>query len=57
MKIISQEHTSIIDSSKMQIERLGNWIAVPLECKGKRIEIISLCRITVSSDSKECVVH
>ena len=51
MNIISQKYTLIIDLSKIQIGRLGNQISVLLECKGKRIEIISLYRIPVSSDS------
>lgn len=41
----------MIDSSKTQIGRLGNWIAFSLECKGKRIEIISAHRMLMSSDS------
>ena len=51
IKIISQKYASIIVSSKIQIGRLGNWIVFSLECKGKRIEIISEYRILVSLES------
>ena len=49
INVISQKYASIIDSSKIKIGRLGNWIAFSLESKGKRIEIISVCRIPMSS--------
>ena len=51
INIISQKYTSIIDWSKIQIRRLGNWIEFSLECKGKRIEMISVYGILVLSES------
>ena len=33
------------------IRRLGNWIVIPLNCNGKRLEIISLCGMPESSKS------
>ena len=35
INVISQRYTSIIESSKIQIRRLGNWIAFYYFIKGK----------------------
>ena len=52
INIINQRYGAIIETTKMQKGRLGNWIAIPVICKRKRLEIISLYRIPTASESE-----
>ena len=51
INIIQQRYGSIIDEKKVEKGRLGNWIAIPIMCNGKRLELINLYRIPMKSDS------
>ena len=55
LNIIRNKHTAIIDFNKITTRRLGNWIAVPVKCNDKRLEIISLCRTPeLSKSDRHC---
>jgi hypothetical protein len=49
MSVFFSKCSPLIDRKKVKIGRLGNWMAVPLQYKNKRIEIINLYRIPSSS--------
>jgi len=49
--VITQRYGSRIDETMITKGRLGNWIAIPMCSKGKRLEIISLYRIPTASES------
>ena len=46
-----------MNSNKIKVRRLGNQIAFAMDCKRKRLEIISMCRIPVSYSSSDQVYY
>ena len=52
INIIDQRYVSIIESNKVEIGRLRNFIALQVICYGKWLEIINLCRILMSLESE-----
>ena len=45
MSVFFSKCSSLIQQKNAKIGRLGNWIAIRLEHKGKRLEIINIYRI------------
>ena len=54
MGIILSKCCPLINNEKITKGRLGNWIAIPLQHKGKRVELISIYRIPSSSSNGVC---
>jgi len=52
MNVIMQRFATLICEEKVIKGRLGNWISIPMICNGKRIEIISIYRIPITSESE-----
>ena len=55
LNVIGSKCASVINAKKITIGRMGNWIAFSMEHVGKRLEIINLCRMPVSSSSSNGV--
>ena len=55
LNVIGSKCASVITAKKITIGKMGNWIAFAMEHKGKRLEIINLHRIPVSSSSSSGV--
>ena len=54
MGIILSKCTALINNDQITKGRLGNWIAIPIQHKGKRVELISIYRIPSSSNYGIC---
>ena len=54
MSIFFSKCSSLINRKKVVKGRLGNWMAVPLEYKEKRIEVINMYRIPSTSSYGVC---
>jgi len=54
MGIILSKCCPLINNEKITKKRLGNWIAILLQHKGKRVELISIYRILDSSSNGVC---
>ena len=52
INIIDQRYVSIIELNKVEIGRLGNWIAILVIYNGKQLKIIKLYRIPISLESE-----
>ena len=51
MSVILSKCCPLINKKEIKKGRLGNWIAIPLQHKGKRVEIICIYRIPSSSSN------
>ena len=51
MSVFGSKCSPIMQQKKIKVGRLGNWIAVLIEYKGKRIEIINMYRIPKTSSN------
>ena len=54
MTVLFERCGSFIDKKTIKKGRLGNWNAISLNYKGKRVEVINLCRLPLSSSNGPC---